>query len=202
MISTPCPYQVLEEQLIYENKYIRLTNERIEDEHGNTFTYSMITRPHSKQIVAVLVLTETELVLIEQYRIPHHDWIVEAVAGVVDVWYSLEETVQKECLEEVGCLVSSDRIIHLGKVVTSSWLTNEVVDLFVAIDAMFVWRQDSGELAECITTVKVPLADVMSVLMWYISTGKVLDPKIMSMILLGAAKGVPWLQKIVKWVAS
>lgn len=73
------------------------------------------------------------LVLIEQFRVgaltdPHGPWLLEMVAGVVDVDESLETVACREALEEAGCEILA--LEPITQVWTSPGGTDEQITIF------------------------------------------------------------------------
>ena len=102
-------------------------------------------------------------------------WLLEIVAGVRDEGYSVEETVHRELLEEVGYTVKGD-LQAIGTVYPSPGGTSERICLFLAEVGQAERINSGGGVAaegEDIQVVVVPFSEAMSM----ISQGKICDAK-------------------------
>lgn len=98
--------------------------------------WDFVRRPDSDACVAILAVTpERELVLVEQFRIPVQQRVVELPAGIVGDEEQhrgepLEQTAGRELLEETGFRAGAIRL--LAKSPTSAGLTAEFIHFFHA----------------------------------------------------------------------
>lgn len=88
--------------------------------------------------VAVLLYDKNRdsVLLLEQFRIGpavrgDHPWLIEIVAGMVDVDGDVELTARKECLEEAGYAPESLRL--LGQYYASPGGTSERISLYLGL---------------------------------------------------------------------
>lgn len=103
--------------------------ETLELEGGKEGFYSYVK--FAKVGVCILPVLDTgEILLIEQYRRPFHEWLYELPAGTVDEGEQPEETARRELLEETGCV--ADRLVPWGLFYPSPGSTNERIYLFTA----------------------------------------------------------------------
>ncbi len=123
--------------------------------------WDLVRRPHSDACVGILALTdEGEIVLVEQFRIPVQQRVIEIPAGIVGDeeehrGEALEETARRELLEETGFLAG--RIEKLISTPTSAGLTPEFIHLFQA-SGLVRQHGGGGVAGEDITVHCVPLA--------------------------------------------
>ena len=90
---------------------------------------------HRGNCVAVLLYdpTRDEVVIIEQFRVgamqmPDQAWLLEIVAGAIEVGETAEEVAYRESIEEAGCEISE--LIKINDFFTSPGGTSELLTLF------------------------------------------------------------------------
>ncbi len=101
-------------------------------------TWEMISRGQSDWVATVLPVTsEWNIILLEELRIP----LMKAGASGRTIWMpawlinigdSRDNTARKELEEEVW--FTSDEIIHVDTVTSSEWMTDEEVDVCIALN--------------------------------------------------------------------
>jgi len=139
---------------IAETKFLKLV------ERG---TWSFVQRQSNVRIVAVVAVTNNEeLILVEQYRPPTDSRVIELPAGLAgDIKgqesESLQAAAERELLEETGYTATNWH--HLAKVTSSSGLTDERVDIFLARDLQKTGA-GGGDETENITVHQIPLTDL------------------------------------------
>jgi ADP-ribose pyrophosphatase len=110
----------------------------------------------------VAVTPQRRVVLVEQFRPPANDNLIELPAGLAGDEPGAEHepllaTAQRELLEETG--YRSERWTELGSGFSSPGLTDERVVLFLAEDARKV-AEGGGNASEGITIHEVPLDQI------------------------------------------
>ncbi|HEX5790684.1 MAG TPA: NUDIX hydrolase [Luteolibacter sp.] len=149
--------------------------------------WDLVRRPHSDACVGVLAITpEDSIVLVEQFRIPVQQRVIEIPAGIVGDEEahreeSLAETAGRELLEETG--FRAKRIEKLMASPTSAGLTSEFMHLFKA-DGLVREHAGGGVEGEDIVVHCVPLSGLRTWLEEQQRAGKVIDYKIHAAICL------------------
>ncbi len=131
--------------------------------------------------VAVVALDGADVVLIQQYRAPLGEAILEIPAGVLDI--PGEDPIaaaRRELVEEVG--FSAGHLEHLTDIVTSPGTTDEVVSLYLAQGIEPVPRKPEGPEERHATVVTMPLAQAVE----QVRIGHIKDAKSVVGILLAA----------------
>ncbi len=143
--------------------------------------WDFVRRPNSDACVGILAITpDQEIILVEQFRIPMQQRVIEVPAGLVgdEVEFhgeSLAESATRELLEETGYRAGTMKLLIVSP--TSAGMSSEHTHLFHATD--LVRENDGGGVAgEDIVVHHVPLAGLRA---WFASQetdGKLIDFKI------------------------
>ncbi len=143
-------------EVLFESRHLRLLK------RGH---WEYVERPRTSGIVAILAITDaSEIVLVEQYRIPVQSRVIEIPAGLAgDIAGSeseeLAEAARRELLEETG--YDAKKMDFLTQGPPSAGLSTEVVTFFRARGLTKV-AEGGGDDSEDIQVHVVPLADLDS----------------------------------------
>lgn len=143
--------------------------------------WDYVVRPQSPTCVGVLAITpERELLLVEQFRIPLQQRVIEIPAGIVGdeashCGASLADIAAQELLEETGYRAA--RMEPLIVTPTSAGLTSEMIHLFQAHD---LTRESGGGGvgSEDIEVHRVPLVQLREWFDAQMQLGRIIDFKI------------------------
>ncbi len=136
-------------------------------------------------IVGIIPVTgDGKVVLIEQYRVPVHSWVIEAPAGLAGdepgaEKEPLEVAARRELLEETG--YEASRLERLFDGVVSAGLTDEQITWFLATGCRKV-GPGGGDGSEEITVHEVPIDEVLGWIDQQGRAGKLIDVKALGMI--------------------
>jgi len=158
--------------------FARLDEVTIEAPDGTRALRYVLRVPNA---VAVVPLDGADVVLIEQYRAPLDEAILEIPAGMLDI--PGEDPIaaaRRELVEEVG--FSAGHLEHLTDIVTSPGVTDEVVSLYLAQGIEPVPRKPEGPEEHHATVVTMPLAQAVE----QVRIGRIKDAKSVIGILLAA----------------
>jgi ADP-ribose pyrophosphatase len=159
-------------QVVVSTEHVRLPG-------GREVVLDIVLHPGAAAIVPFL--SDTEVLLIRQYRHATKGVILEVPAGKIDPGESPAETAARELEEEVG--QRAGRIEELGWVWTTPGFTNEKIHLYAAFDlTAVVSRPEDDEVIELVPT---PLAEALE-LVW---RGELTDAK-SALALIHAARSV------------
>jgi len=157
------------------------TGKFLEIRRRNRWEYVSRTNAHS--VVAIVAITQAnELLLVEQYRLPILQSVIELPAGLAgdDPGTSGEppfEAARRELLEETGYV--SDDWTELMSGPSSAGLTDEVVVMFLARSAS-QQTNGGGVGGEDIILHRVPLNEVIPWLMAKQAAGAAIDFKVIA----------------------
>lgn len=103
--------------------------------HPETWkVWEWVERKGTGQVVWALVenVSRNTFILVEQFRPLMDAQVIECVAGLVDAWYSPEDAIAKEILEETGYVAW--RVDYLFQWPKSAWITTEqTLDYYVRV---------------------------------------------------------------------
>ena len=149
--------------------FTRLDEVTIEAPDGSTAT-RFVLRMH--QAVAVVPLDGDEVVLIEQYRTPFGESLLEIPAGVLDIpGEDPESAVRRELEEEVG--YTAGEVKHLIDLIMSPGVTDEVISLYVATGIEAGERRPAGLEEQHARVVSMPLKTALA----EVRAGRIRDAK-------------------------
>jgi ADP-ribose pyrophosphatase len=142
--------------------------------------WEFATRPVRQPAVGIVAITDDDrVVLVEQFRPPVGESVIELPAGLTgDVagkeHESLVESAQRELLEETG--YEAERWTELTRGYSSPGLTDELIVLFLA-DGLRKRGAGGGDGTEGITIHEVPLDGVLD---WLEQRGAKADLKLLA----------------------
>jgi 8-oxo-dGTP pyrophosphatase MutT (NUDIX family) len=125
------PPRVTSSRIVYENRWMRLHEDRLERADGTAGLYAWV----EKAPAAVIVPREGDHVwLIEQFRHPvgGRFWELPQGAWEDDPAASPEDLARGELAEETG--LRAGQMNHLGRLFFAYGLTNQSFDVWVATD--------------------------------------------------------------------
>lgn len=139
-------YEVLESQLTYEGKILKVTVDKIQMPDGKPAYRETVIR--GKNAAAVLpVDADGNIVFVRQYRHAFGEELLEIPAGVMESGEDAEETVVRELEEETGW--KAGRIEFLCQMYPTVGFCSEKIFLYFAFDlSQGVQKLDVDEFVE------------------------------------------------------
>ncbi len=162
-------FSITAERSIAEVLFLDVTMLTVAAPDGTEFERVAIRHPGAVSVVAV---DGDAVLLIEQYRAPVDETILELPAGKLDV--EGEDPVAaavRELEEEVG--FTAGRVEHLMSFYTGPGFTDEVIHLYLGTDLEPVPIRPHGVEEEAARVTRVALDDVPDL----IATGRIKDAK-------------------------
>ena len=157
----------MSDQPTIRRAFLEMKTERVELPNGKTTLLDIIRHPGAAAVVPFI--SQTEVLLIRQYRHAAGGTILEVPAGKLDAGETPEVCAARELEEEAG--QRAGRLEPLGAIWTTPGFTDERIHLFAAFDLEAVaQRLEDDELIEL---VPMPLRDALE-LVW---SGELPDAK-------------------------
>lgn len=120
--------KTIKSRTIYQGKVVDLSVEEVILPNGRTTTREVVR--HSGSVAIVPVVSDDEILLIQQYRKPVGEIILEIPAGRIEEGESLEECAKRELQEETG--YDSFTLKKLTSLYPTPGYCNEVIHIFLA----------------------------------------------------------------------
>lgn len=169
----------MQDETPQRTSFIEVTTENVVLPNGSRLALDLVRHPGASAVVPFL--SETDVLLIRQYRFATGGEIYEVPAGKLEPAEDPAVCAARELEEEAGR--RAGRIEHLGEIWTSPGFTNEKIYLFAAFDLEVVpQRLEEDEVIELL---EVPLSTALE----WVWSGKLTDAK-SAMALLHAAHRV------------
>jgi ADP-ribose pyrophosphatase len=138
---------------------IEITRERVELPNGRSVELDIVHHPGAAAVVPFV--SESDVLLIRQYRHAAGGTILEVPAGKLDPGDTPEACAARELEEEAG--QRAGRLEKLGWIFTTPGFTDEVIHLFAAFELEPVGTRHEDD--EVIEVMRVPLRDALD-LVW------------------------------------
>jgi len=123
-------YRLNHSETVYRGKVIDLTVDRITTASGMQAVREVVVHPGGAAVVPVF--SNGDVLLVEQFRYPMRQSLLELPAGRIDPGETPEETAARELQEEVG--FRAGRLEKLVAFYTTPGFCNELLHLFLARD--------------------------------------------------------------------
>lgn len=128
VIAMDLTERTLESRSIFEGKIVTLLVDQAELPDGKQASREVVLHPGG---VAVLPLDEKgNVTLVQQYRYPFHQIILELPAGKLDAGEPHETAARRELSEETG--LEAEELTYLGCLLASPGFCNERLHLYLA----------------------------------------------------------------------
>ena len=121
--------ECLSERVVFENRWMRLREDRIRRQDGSEALFSVVDKPHFAVIAAI---DKGVIHLVEQYRYPLGARFWELPQGSLQTRTDATplEVARTELLEETGLTAST--MVHVGCLALAPGYSNQCYDIFLA----------------------------------------------------------------------
>ena len=163
---------------IYRGKVVHLFVDEVSLPNGRTTTLETIR--HVGAAAALPFVSDTEVLLVRQFRHAAGGWLLEVPAGKLDDGENPEVCARREVEEEVG--FRAGRLEKLGAILTTPGFTDEVIHLYEAhelTEALASLEED-----EVLTPLRVRFDEAIAMVL----RGEIHDAKSVCAILLAKAR--------------
>jgi len=129
-------YEILDKEVCYQGFFrlerYHLRHHKFSGGWSRPFTRELLERGHAAAVLPYDPQTDS-VVLIEQFRVgalnaPGGAWLLEVIAGIIDVGETPQQVVFREAVEEAGCHITE--LVPLYDYLVSPGGTSEQIALF------------------------------------------------------------------------
>ncbi|MDB5438106.1 MAG: nudK [Caulobacteraceae bacterium] len=175
--------KIIERQVVYQG-YMKIERLKLRSAQGVESYREMET--HGEAVAVLPYDPERRCtLLVRQFRVPVHErtgqpWLEEACAGMIEPGHTLEDTVHREAMEELGLRLGV--LEPIGVVWPSPGVSTERAHLFLAPYGEVHHVAPGGGVAEEheeIEVVERPLAELAA----DAATGRIADAKLLILVL-------------------
>lgn len=156
--------KIINEERVYDGSFLQVSQIHYEGTKGKAAIWEKVTRKHGEaNVVAIVPITDDGLVILNKiYRIPVGAYIIEQVAGLMDVENeSEEEAIRRELLEETGYVVS--KIEKLAEGPWESALGRNIMSIYLGLGAKKI-AESKPDNGEDIEVLEIPIAELRNFL--------------------------------------
>ncbi len=146
-------------ETIYDGRILKVTNDTVKLENGQTAPREVIHHPGGACIVP---LTDAmEVLMVRQFRYPHNEITLEIPAGKLEYGEDPKACAIRELQEEVGATAA--QVFYLGCLYPTPAYDKEVIHMYLATGLTFA--DSNPDENEFLDVVKLPLTQVISMIM-------------------------------------
>ena len=150
-----CEEKTKKQNLIYKGRILSLYNDEVTLADGSESNREYVH--HNGGSSALAVDKEGYVYLVEQFRYPYREMLLEIPAGKLEAGESAYDCAMRELKEEVGLTVSS--LIDLGLIYPTPAYTDEPLHIFLATD--FTIGENHLDEHELLNVKKIKLDDAL-----------------------------------------
>jgi 8-oxo-dGDP phosphatase len=158
-------FRLLGEREVHRGRLWSVVVATFESPDGEEFDRDVVRSPGAVAIVPLIFDAEgsASVVLVEQYRPPFDELVVEAPAGMRDVpGEPPEATAHRELAEEVGLRAGTMELLSV--IYPSPGMTDATTTIYLATDCEPVERELHGPEERAMTVLHLPLADAVEMI--------------------------------------
>lgn len=173
--------KILWDEVVYKWKFLSMV-ERSYEVNWEVQKYEMCVRNEVDKIIACLpVSKEWNFILIKEFRIPLNWYTIWVPAWLWDKpGEDPEEIVKREILEETW--YEAWYIEHQFITPTSDWLTDELIDCYIATDCVKSPEWQALEWPEQIEVIEVPVEEIEDFILKQITSGVMIWSRMLALI--------------------
>ncbi len=162
--------KVLKTEILYKGRVFDLLIEEIEYPSGNKGIREIAQ--HNGGAVVVPLLPNGNVILVNQFRAPHKQYILELPAGKLEFNEEPLKCAQRELLEETG--YTAEQYIHLTSIMTTPGFCSEILHIYLATGLQKSPHGQSLEEGEqTLSLVEYPLNKALAM----VEEGTIIDSK-------------------------
>ncbi len=172
--------KTISSESVYKGRIFEVTKDKALLENGAEVQRDVVH--HSGGVTVIPITDNNEILMVKQYRYPHHKIMLEIPAGKLEPGESHYDCGRRELLEETGCICREYK--YLGEIVPTPAYVSEVIHLYIASGLEYkAQRLDEDEFLD---VEKIPLDNAVEMVI----NGEITDSK--------TQIGVLWAWHIIK----
>ena len=150
-----CEEKTKKQNLIYKGRILSLYNDEVTLADGSESKREYVD--HNGGSSALAVDKEGYVYLVEQFRYPYKEMLLEIPAGKLEVGEKPYDCAMRELKEEVG--ITADSLTYLGVIYPTPAYTNEPLHIFLATD--FTVGENHLDEHELLNVKKIKFEDAL-----------------------------------------
>ena len=158
---------------IYSGSFLNLDLHQVLLENGKQAERVVVTHAGA---VAIVPIYNDEIILVEQYRFPVRDYLLEIPAGKLEVNEDPYDCAIRELKEETGC--ETENLELLTKIATSPGFSDEIIYIYKG-NVSRIGKPNPDE-DEFVQMKKIKINEIKD----YIKKGKIIDGKTIAALLM------------------
>lgn len=159
--------KTISSESVYKGKIFEVTKDKALLENGNQVQRDVVH--HSGGVTVIPVTDKNEILMVKQYRYPHHKTMLEIPAGKIEPGEKHYDCGKRELLEETGCTCKIYK--YLGEIVPTPAYVSEVIHLYIASGLEFSAQKLDDD--EFLDVKKIPLEKAVDMVI----NGEITDSK-------------------------
>lgn len=174
-------FRRVDEQLVHQGYVWHLATAQFEAPDGETFSRDIVRSPGAVGVLPLLFDAEgnPSVVLVNQYRPPYEEYVIEIPAGMRDIeGEDVIEVGRRELIEEAGLAAGSIEL--LAQIYPSPGMTDSVTSICLATDCTPVPTDRHGPEEAFMEVLHLPLDDALDM----VNDGRIRDAKTVTALLL------------------
>lgn len=168
-----CEEKTKKQNLIYKGRILTLYNDEVTLADGSESFREYVHHSGGSSVLAVD--KEGYVYLVEQFRYPYREMMLEIPAGKLEVGESAYDCALRELQEEVG--LTADSLIDLGLIYPTPAYTDEPLHIFLATS--FTVGESKPDEHELINVKKIKFQDALQM----VQRNEIKDAKTVTAIL-------------------
>ena len=168
------PYRTLKSETKFRGKVFNIRTDLVESPEGKRMSLDIVE--HHGAVTMLPINDDGRIILVEQYRHPAANTLLELPAGTLEPGEDPVETASRECREEIG--LAPGKLVRLGGVFLAPGYSTEYLHFYLASEL------EPAPLAPDADEDLKPISMTIDEVLTAIDEGRIQDAKTLTGILL------------------